>query len=134
MSERGGPVHSYTVRAHHHDGSGGSERAAPNRDTLLAWRVQGLLEMKGTVRAKIMAAGVGPSITHELGLGQGRLAPLRKTRLGACRTYTSGLNMAKAMGGLGSLGFTPNTGKQRADHDLMRAVQLSRTASPAART
>ena len=27
-----------------------------------------LLEMKGTVRAKIMAAGVGPSITHELGL------------------------------------------------------------------
>ena len=58
-----------------------------------------LLEMKGTVRAKIMAAGVvGPSITHELGLGQGRLAPLRKTRLGACRTYTSGLNMAKAMG------------------------------------
>ena len=113
MSERGGPVHSYTVRAHHHDGSGGSERAAPNRDTLLAWRVQGLLEMKGTVRAKIMAAGVGPSITHELGLGQGRLAPLRKTRLGACRTYTSGLNMAKAMGGLGSLGFTPNTGKQR---------------------
>ena len=57
-----------------------------------------LLEMKGTVRAKIMAAGVGPSITHELGLGQGRLAPLRKTRLGAWRTYTSGLNMAKAMG------------------------------------
>ena len=42
-----------------------------------------LLEMKGTVRAKIMAAGVGPSITHELGLGQGRLAPLKKTRLGA---------------------------------------------------
>ena len=72
-----------------------------------------LLQTKGTVRAKIVAAGVGPSITHELGLGQGRLAPLRKTRLGACRTYTSGLNMAKAMGGLGYLGFTPNTGKQR---------------------
>ena len=57
-----------------------------------------LLQTKGTVRAKIVAAGVGPSITHELGLGQGRLAPLKKTRLGACRTYTSGLNMAKAMG------------------------------------
>ena len=55
-----------------------------------------LLQTKGiTVRAKIVAAGVGPSITHELGLGQGRLAPLRKTRLGACR---SGLDMAKAMG------------------------------------
>ena len=98
VSERGGQVGRLTVRAHHHDGSGGSERAAPNRDTLLAWRVQGLLEMKGTGRAKIMAAGVGPSITHELGLGQGRLAPLKKTRLGACRTYASGLNMAKAMG------------------------------------
>ena len=73
-----------------------------------------LLQTKGTVRAKIVAAGVGPSITHELGLGQGRLAPLRKTRLGACRTYTSGLNMAKAMGDPpGYLGFTPNTGKQR---------------------
>ena len=98
MSEQGSQVGRLTVRAHHHDGSGGSERAAPNRDTPLAWRVQGALQTKGTVRAKIVAAGVGPSITHELGLGQGRLAPLRKTRLGACRTYTSGLNMAKAMG------------------------------------
>ena len=66
-----------------------------------------LLEMKGTVRAKIMAAGVGPSITHELGLGQGRLAPLNKTRLGACRTYASGLNMAKAMGATRLPGIHP---------------------------
>ena len=66
-----------------------------------------LLEMKGTVRAKIMAAGVGPSITHELGLGQGRLAPLKKTRLGACRTYASRLNMAKAMGATRLPGIHP---------------------------
>ena len=71
-----------------------------------------LLQTKGTVRAKIVAAGVGPSITHELGLGQGRLAPLRKTRLGACaacRTYTSGLNMAKAMGAPRLAGIHPLT-------------------------
>ena len=53
-------------------------------------------------RRKIVAAGVGsggPSYHARARAGtQGRLAPLRKTRLGACRTYTSGLNMAKAMG------------------------------------
>ena len=74
-----------------------------------------LLQTKGMVRAKIVAAGVGPSITHKLGLGQGRLTPLRKTILGTCRTYTSGLNMAKAMGAPRlPVGFTPNTGQRAA--------------------
>ena len=130
MSERGGPVHSYTVRAHHHDGSGGSERAAPNRDTPLAWRVQGVAPNEGNGQGKDrafrVAAGVGPSITHELGLGQGRLAPLRKTRLGACRTYTSGLNMAKAMGAPRlHVGFTPNTGQRAAACFYCMCVKLT---------
>ena len=76
MSERGGPVHSYTVRAHHHDGSGGSERAAPNRNTPLAWRVQGVAPNEGNGQGKDRGSGSG-ALNHaraRAGTGSARTA------------------------------------------------------------
>ena len=82
MSERGGPVHSYTVRAHHHDGSGGSERAAPNRNTPLAWRVQGVAPNEGNGQGKDRGSGSG-ALNHaraRAGTGSARTAQKNQTR------------------------------------------------------
>ena len=82
MSERGGPVHSYTVRAHHHDGSGGSERAAPNRNTPLAWRVQGVARNEGNGQGKDHGSGSG-ALNHaraRAGTGSARTAQKNQTR------------------------------------------------------
>ena len=82
MSERGGPVHSYTVRAHHHDGSGGSERAAPNWNTPLAWRVQGVAPNEGNGQGKDRGSGSG-ALNHaraRAGTGSARTAQKNQTR------------------------------------------------------
>ena len=82
VSERGGPVHSYTVRAHHHDGSGGSERAAPNRNTPLAWRVQGVAPNEGNGQGKDRGSGSG-ALNHaraRAGTGSARTAQKNQTR------------------------------------------------------
>ena len=82
MSERGGPVHSYTVRAHHHDGSGGSERAAPNRNTPLAWRVQGVAPNEGNGQGKDRGSGSGAlnRARARAGTGSARTAQKNQTR------------------------------------------------------